>query len=119
MSLARSFMYTGVSSLVVSLWQVNDASTAIIMQSFYKNLAKGMNKAEALQQSKLSYIRLAAEKNDLAAHPAFWAAFIQLEDSDPLRLSLQQSFNWWWGIGFAVIAIVLVLFFFIRKKART
>jgi len=27
-SLARSFMYAGVPSMVVSLWQVNDYSTA-------------------------------------------------------------------------------------------
>jgi CHAT domain-containing protein len=39
MSLARSFMYAGVPSLVVSLWQVNDHSTAIIMQYFYNYLS--------------------------------------------------------------------------------
>ena len=42
-SIARTFMYAGVPSLVVSLWQVNDVSTAKIMNSFYLNLADAIN----------------------------------------------------------------------------
>ena len=57
MSLARSFMYAGTPSLVVSLWQVNDQSTAIIMQLFYEKLEKGMPKDIALRQAKLEYLK--------------------------------------------------------------
>ena len=100
MSLARSFMYAGVPSLVVSMWQVNDASTSIIMQAFYKNLAKGMDKAAALRQAKLAYIKKAEE---YAAHPAFWAPFIQLGDSRPIHVATKgPSSRLWWlagGIG--------------------
>ncbi|MCH2046715.1 MAG: CHAT domain-containing protein, partial [Saprospiraceae bacterium] len=55
-SLARSFMYAGASSLVVSLWQVNDLATSIIMQNLYNNLVDGMAKDEALSKAKLDYI---------------------------------------------------------------
>lgn len=106
MSLARSFMYAGVPSLVVSLWQVNDASTAIIMQNFYANLAKGQNKAEALQQAKLDYITKASKTNPFAAHPAFWAAFIQLGDSRPVQIAQKGGLNWTyllWGLGLLVL----------------
>ncbi len=47
-SLARAFMYAGVPSLVVSLWQVNDDATGSLMHYFYKNLKEGFTKDEAL-----------------------------------------------------------------------
>lgn len=68
MSLARSFMYAGVPSLVVSLWQINDLSTAIIMQHFYGGLAKGLNKSLALKDTKQKYL---AGTKGLASHPIF------------------------------------------------
>ena len=74
-SLARSFMYAGVPSLIVSLWQVNDQSTAIIMDVFYKNLAQGMNKAEALRQAQLSWLKLKNPDYEHPEHPYYWAAF--------------------------------------------
>lgn len=122
MSLARSFMYAGVPSLVVSLWQVNDASTAIIMKKFYKNLAKGEDKAEALRNAKLGYIQDTEKSNDLAAHPAFWAAFVMLGDEEAVEItSTAQVGNWfWWVLAGAGILLLLVLGrFILRKKAET
>lgn len=91
MSLARAFMYAGVPSLVVSLWQVNDISTASIIPKFYENLADGMNKAEALQAAKLYYLRTAQH-----THPAYWAPFVQVGDSRPIALESKSQFSWWW-----------------------
>ena len=34
--LQRSFVVAGAKSIVVSLWEVNDHSTAILMKDFYK-----------------------------------------------------------------------------------
>jgi CHAT domain-containing protein len=47
---------------MASLWLVNDASTSLTMQQFYKNLATGttqkpMTKAEALRQAQLSLLQ--------------------------------------------------------------
>jgi len=78
LSLARSFMYAGTPSLIVSLWQVNDQSTSFIMQRLYTYLSQGYSKDRALSQAKLDYIK---EAQDFAAHPAFWSAFIQLGDA--------------------------------------
>ena len=113
-SLARAFMYAGVPSLVVSLWQVNDASTSLIMQLFYENLAKGMDKAAALQQAKLSYL----EKTEgLASHPAFWAPFIQLGDSRPITVATKgPSSLLWWMIGGGIAVLGLTLLIMRRKK---
>lgn len=114
MSLARSFMYAGVSSLVVSLWQVNDNSTEIIMKNFYQNLANGMNKAEALRQSKLFYLK---NTNGVAGHPAFWSPFIQLGNSDPIQLSNKNRYKFvWFGLG--VLAFLGIGGFLIKRKNK-
>ena len=82
-SIARSFMYAGVPSLVMSLWKVNDQSTSQIMPLFYQNLSRGMEKSRALQEAKLEYLETA----ELAyRHPFYWASFVALGDPKPLRL---------------------------------
>lgn len=114
MSLARSFMYAGVPSMVVSLWQVNDACTAIIMSAFYRNLAEGMDKAEALQKAKLYYIDHA---QDITLHPAFWAPFIQLGDSSPIQLE-QQNSKLFWLLGIiGMLAVCFVFWRFTKRKS--
>lgn len=115
MSLARSFMYAGVPSLVVSLWSVNDQSTAIIMQDFYKNLIKNMSKDEALRQAKLDYIQRA---NGVAAHPAFWSPFIQLGNSETITIQTKSN-PIYWIIGVGSILILLLGFYIIQKRKKT
>lgn len=112
-SLARSFMYAGIPSLVVSLWQVNDGSTAIIMKAFYENLAAGMNKAEALRKAKLSYLENA---EGIMAHPVFWSPFIQLGDSKPIYLKTKGTWNYWL-LGSVFLAIGVVYSFWRRQRA--
>lgn len=89
MSLARSFMYAGTPSLVVSLWQVNDHATSKLMPYFYENLAKDMPKHEALRQAKLRYLQ---ESSRLTAHPSLWASFIQI--GSPSKLAVQQRIDY-------------------------
>jgi CHAT domain-containing protein/tetratricopeptide (TPR) repeat protein len=71
--LTRAFFYAGASSLMVSLWRAQDASTPELMASFYGQLKRG--KAEALQAAKLEMI----EKGRYA-HPSYWAPFILVGD---------------------------------------
>lgn len=111
LSLARSFMYAGVPSLVMTLWEVNDASTSNIMEVFYKNLAAGMDKAEALRQAKIDYL---SKAKGAAAHPAFWSPFLQLGDVRPIGLG--ASGNWkCWALVASVFVLLLV---FLGKRLR-
>ena len=103
-SLARAFMYAGASSLVVSLWQVNDYSTAIIMRAFYKNLSTGMDKAEALRAAKFQYLK---ESQAPLNHPAFWSPFIQMGDSQPIQIQ-EKGADW---MLYAVVGGMFMLLF--------
>jgi len=51
--LTRALIYAGTPSVVVSLWAVDDISTAILMEQFYRALREGQNKAQALQTATL------------------------------------------------------------------
>jgi len=56
--LSRSFMGAGVPSVIVSLWNVNDNSTAVLMTQFYQHLKYqskqgNLDKAQALRQAIL------------------------------------------------------------------
>ena len=70
--LTRAFFYAGAPSLVVSLWQVSDRSTARLMTSFYEHLDRGEDKAVALQRSRLALI----EAGGPGAAPFYWAPFV-------------------------------------------
>jgi tetratricopeptide (TPR) repeat protein len=69
LGLTRAFLGGGAASLVVSLWLVNDASTARLMEGFYRCLQAGHSKTAALR---------AAQRTLLAtkSHPYYWAPFI-------------------------------------------
>jgi CHAT domain-containing protein/Tfp pilus assembly protein PilF len=67
----RALLYAGARSVVVSLWQIDDASTPGLMLSFYRHLDQDADKAEALRLAKLEMIR-----QGTFAHPFYWAPFI-------------------------------------------
>jgi CHAT domain-containing protein/tetratricopeptide (TPR) repeat protein len=69
LGLARGFLYAGTPSLLVSLWTVNDRSTAKLMRRFYEGLREGLSHSRALQEA---VIRVKAE----FPHPYYWAPFV-------------------------------------------
>jgi len=112
MSLARSFMYAGTPSLIVSLWQVNDNATAIIMKLFYQNILEGMPKDKALSAAKLTYLDRA---EGIVLHPAFWSAFIQLGDRSPIAIQVHQPLYYRWYFWLSFIFIITLVGY--RRKA--
>lgn len=113
-SLARSFMYAGTPSLVVSLWQVNDNSTAIIMKLFYENIRQGMAKDQALRQAKLNYIQRATNN---IAHPAFWSPFIQLGDNRPIYIANKtDSLGKYIGGALLLLALLIGGIYWHRRR---
>lgn len=72
--LTRGFLYAGARSIVASLWEVDDAATAQLMESFYRNLGKS-GKREALRLAQI-------ETRQKFPEPWFWAAFNILGRAD-------------------------------------
>lgn len=100
-SMGRSFIYAGIPSVVMTLWELSDKTSIAIMQNFYQNLAAGQNKAQALQQAKISFLKNTAPR---AAHPFFWASFVSIGNQMPIPLDSKT--NWWfWGIGLGLFCL--------------
>lgn len=113
-SLARSFMYAGASSLIVSLWQVNDYATSALMENLYGNLADGMEIDEALRSAKLGYME---NVEGVLGHPVFWSPFIQIGNTQPVQIKRKGETMPWVILGF-VVAILLVGGFALRRRRK-
>jgi CHAT domain-containing protein/tetratricopeptide (TPR) repeat protein len=71
--LNRAFIYAGASSVIASLWTVDDQATSFLMKAFYGHLKRGMSKAAALQAAQ-------AATRKKYPHPYYWAAFVLTGD---------------------------------------
>lgn len=71
--LARGFLALKARSLVVSLWNVHDASSVFLMDRFYAHLTsdQGVRPAAALRAAQSEAIRQ-------MLHPYYWAQFLVL-----------------------------------------
>ncbi len=81
LGLGRAFLAAGVSSLVMSLWPVEDNATNELMQLFYQHLLHGESKIEALRAAQCSLLH---RRESIYTHPYFWAAFRLVGDVGPL-----------------------------------
>ncbi|HUS07049.1 MAG TPA: CHAT domain-containing protein, partial [Bryobacteraceae bacterium] len=77
---AWAFLRAGAKNVVAGLWDVNDASTARLMDDMYAGLDLGRTPAEALRSAKLHMIRSPGAYRK----PYYWAPF-QLYTRSPAR----------------------------------
>jgi CHAT domain-containing protein len=73
MGLTRGLLCAGAKSLLLSLWDVNDTSTAAFMNVFYSRFFSGQNRALAFQGA-------IQDLRQLYPHPYYWAPFVLVGD---------------------------------------
>lgn len=83
LGLMRAFLYAGASSLLLSHWQVNDHSTLHFMTSFYRSLAHGASKGDALRAVQQRFIH-SHDSDPRYQHPYYWAPFFLAGESGAL-----------------------------------
>ncbi len=69
LGLVRGLLYAGTRAVLVTLWDVDDRSTADFMKLFYGHLISGLNKADALRRSML-------DLREAYSHPYYWSPFV-------------------------------------------
>jgi CHAT domain-containing protein len=79
--LGRAFLAAGTTSLVMSLWPVEDNATNELMQLFYEGLLNGESKVDALRAAQRSLLH---RTGSAYTHPYFWAAFRLVGDTGQL-----------------------------------
>ncbi len=115
--LTRGFMHAGASSVVASLWKVDDEATAELMKHFYANmLQKGMPPAEALRSAQNTL-----RQNPDWQSPHFWAGFIlQGEFKEPIHMPaptgaprvVQNSV----GISLLLLLLAAIAWGYLRRR---
>ncbi len=106
--LNRAFFFAGSSSILMSLWAVNDQATYQLMERFYTHLRSSEQIASSLRKTKLEMIA-----SDEVSHPYFWAGFIVTGESD---LVLFASSFWKWIIYGGSCLVLGSLFLFAVKR---
>ena len=125
LGLSRAFFQAGASSVLATLWPIDDRASARFAESIYRHLLDGSSKGDALAKAMRDALaRAAAEPDggvgagaahgegapDLAireSHPSHWAAFVLLGDSRGCprlapRSIWEQPESWpLFGIGLA------------------
>ncbi len=83
--LGRGFLYAGAASLMPTLWKVDDASSAELMEMYYQALLSDYGKAAALAGAQRAFlVRARTSIISYRVHPYFWAGFHLIGDPGPL-----------------------------------
>ncbi|MBM4250352.1 MAG: CHAT domain-containing protein [Deltaproteobacteria bacterium] len=64
----RALFYAGAKTVVANLWRPSDVASAVVMKRFYRYIAEGHDKSEAMRKAQLVVRRY-------FAHPAYWGGF--------------------------------------------
>ena len=72
-----AFFVAGCRTTVVSQWAVNSEATSALMEHFYRGLANGQTKAQALRSASL-----AIRQETRYRHPFYWAGFVAIGSPD-------------------------------------
>lgn len=110
MSLARAFLYAGCPSIVMTLWSVEDESSANLMIDYYRNLLSGYSKDEALRKAKIKHIQSA---DPLKAHPYYWLGYVSIGDQ---RALYQTKTIYFVGMVIFILLAIMIEKLFIRPK---
>jgi tetratricopeptide (TPR) repeat protein len=98
-SLTGSFLAAGSRAVVATLWEVGDAATAVFMEQFYGELARGHAPAEALRRAKRTL-----RDDPRWDRPTLWSGYVLVGDAPAVVPGRRL---WMWGVG--VILMVAVL----------
>lgn len=75
LGLSSAFLAAGAPALLATLWPVDDAATAVMMEEFYRELASGLPAATALDRAR-SVVRQVPATH----HPFYWSGFVLIGD---------------------------------------
>ncbi len=109
LGLSSAFLSAGVPTVVASLWPVADGVTALLMEKFYEELARGLDPAMALAGAQ-EFIR----QVPATAHPFHWAGFVVVGDgTEAMTLKAKKPI----GLPVVLVVVVILTAFLLRKRS--
>ena len=105
--ISRAFLFAGASSVLMTLWAVNDQASYQFMHRFYTFLKMADGVEVALRRAKLEMI----DSNSLS-HPFYWAGFVVSGAGDKVLFSRSRR-NWAYPL---LMVLVLVIGFMLYQQ---
>lgn len=106
--LNRAFFYAGASSVLMSLWAINDQASYQLLERFYTHLRSSNSIMSALRRAKLEMI-----DSGVLEHPYYWAGFVVTGDAD--TVIFPRALNRWLLATISIAAGVAILLFFVSR----
>jgi CHAT domain-containing protein len=100
--LTGAFFYAGASSVLMSLWEVNDQATSQLMERFYFHLHSSISIRDALRKTKLEMI-----ESETISHPYYWAGFIVSGRAD--QVVLEKISRLWFYLAAALFSMGILV----------
>jgi CHAT domain-containing protein len=110
MSVARGFQFAGAQNLLFSLWKVNDYTTSVFMDAFYKNIEKSESYFEANANAKLDFMKNKSISNAKKS-PYYWSAFVYYGGIETTKTPMNYFF-------FILGLLILIGLFLVYKHFR-
>jgi len=107
--LNRSFFFAGASSVLMSLWAVNDQATYQLMERFYSHLRSSEPIANSLRNAKLEMI-----SSEAVSHPYYWAGFIVSGKAD--QVVFPNVLGRWLLIGGSFLFVGGLIFIVVKRN---
>ncbi len=104
--LSRAFFYAGASSVLLSLWAINDQASYQLLERFYFLLRSSESIMNSLRRAKLEMIN-----SEVLSHPYYWGGFVVSGNAD--KIVFHRPLNKWilltlsLGAGLAILIIVI------------
>jgi CHAT domain-containing protein len=113
--LTRGFMYAGASSVVASLWKVDDEATAEFMNFFYRGmLQEGLPPAAALRKAQIT---MRGQKRWRS--PYYWSAFVLQGNYDVKVNASPARARYRWAAAAALVLLAGLLYAVFRRSHRS
>lgn len=104
--LSRAFFYAGASSLLVSLWSIDDEASFQLMERFYYHLRSSLSIMDSLQKAKTELI-----ESQVLSHPYYWAGFITIGKAN--TIIFPKKIHTW---PLLLVSLILVGTLFFKVK---
>jgi len=111
MSVARGFQLAGAQNLLFSLWKVNDYTTSVFMDDFYKNIKNGESYFDANANAKLDFLKDKSISNAKKS-PYYWSAFVYYGG---IETTETQTNYYFYILGLIVLIGLFLVFNRFRK----
>lgn len=109
LSLSWAFTHNGTRSQVVSLWPIDDLTSAQLTKGFYTHWEAGASHAEALRRAKLEFLN--EHKGSVYENPFYWAGLASLDCEMKRGDSTDHPWKWAW-------CLVLLPLYFVYQRVR-